>query len=257
MATGSPPMITAPLVTGPEHAAIGGRQHIALLLLLDRDGALRLKCCDLTAENIDAGLQLIELLLRRDTLADQRHAAGKFRLRIGQLRFQRLQLRIIGRKLEVDLVVTDDGDLLPGLDHIAFRDGKLGDHAADAGAGRNGVLRLDLTVNGLPLGHVGRLQGKRTGECRMGHSQQERGRQCLVHRINPSERAAGLDAETLENHRRRAEAGEGGLQEVQADEDSEPEEIRETKTVSRTERRVMMPAKANTARSSFMAKTPV
>lgn len=140
-------------------------------------------------------------------------------LKRGNLRIERVDL-------EGDLVITDGGYLLPGLDLVSFGDRKLDDYAADAGTRSNRVTRLDAAIetafhSTICCGSTLMVSANAGPETAMNAAR--RTRRMGQTFVRSSEGAARLEAEFAQYGGGGAKACKSGLQQVDADEGGGPD----------------------------------
>ena len=147
-----------------EHAPGGRRQHIAFGELLRHHGAFVGARLQIVRGDIGRRGQLIEIGLGRRAALEQALGTRKVALGLGQLRLQRLDLRVERALLEDQLGIADRRHDLVGLHPVALLDRETGDGAAGADAGRDDVETFDGGEHRLVVGRRDALDG--IGRCR-------------------------------------------------------------------------------------------
>ena len=159
-----------------QNAACGGREHRALLHLLADDVAIALHRVQRALSHVERRFCGVDLDLGADAALLQFDRAVIVRLGLVALRLLRLDAGIDCLLLQDKLWISDDGDLGPCRDLLAFLDGEGGDRAADAGAGGEFMDGLDGADHRLLVGDVGEMDHERLGGPGVSREKQQGGR---------------------------------------------------------------------------------
>ena len=152
-----------------DHAAGDRRQHLALLQVLLRHGALGSARAQDGGGDLHRGARLVHRGARAATLTEQRLGPRQIGLRLRELRLQSGDLRVERVDLQQQLVVADHGDDLALGDRVALAHRQAGDRAADARACRHDIGAFDRGEHRLLVDQ--RLEPdrmRRLGHCRSG-----------------------------------------------------------------------------------------
>ena len=119
-----------------QNAPRAGREHGALGRLLFDHAAVRANRREIAIRHVEHGFGLIEHHFRRDAALKQLPRAVEVGLRLVALRLLRSNALVQRLHLQKQLLISDQRDLGPSHDDIAFPDLQRRDRAADFGLWR-------------------------------------------------------------------------------------------------------------------------